>query len=63
MQRLVFGIAFAQVLAVLILGLLQLSVPLCFWWVIERGWDTVQGWLRATVRWVGWFRTRTSPAC
>ena len=58
MHRIVFGIAFAQVLATLIFVLLQLAVSFCFWWIVERVWQTVQGWSQAVIRLVPWTRMR-----
>jgi hypothetical protein len=43
MQRLVFGIAFGQLLAVLLVILLQLSLFALFWGMVGYSWNALAG--------------------
>ena len=58
MEEILFGVAFGQILAAIVLVLLQLSVSLAFWWLVERAWQTVQGGLQAVIQRVAWTRMR-----
>jgi hypothetical protein len=60
MQRIVFGIAFAQVLAMLILVLTQLAISLCFWWIVERGWQRIIEWSQTAWNRIAWTRMQAS---
>ena len=46
MQRLVFGIAFGQLLAVLFVVLLQLALFALFWGMVGYSWNGIAGSLR-----------------
>ncbi len=47
MEKILFGVAFGQLLAAVVLVLLELFVSIAFWWLAERTWLTVQGCMRA----------------
>ncbi len=49
MEKILFGVAFGQLLAAAILVLLELFVSIAFWWLAERTWQTVQGCTRALI--------------
>ena len=58
MEEILFGVAFGQILAAIVLVLLQLAVSIFFWWLVERAWGTVQDGLKAVIQRVAWTRTR-----
>ena len=58
MEEILFGVAFGQILAAIVLVLLQLAVSVFFWWCAQRVWQTVQGGLRAIIQRVAWTRMR-----
>ena len=58
MEEILFGVAFGQILAAIVLVLLQLAVSIFFWWIVQRAWQTVQGGLQAVIQRVAWIRMR-----
>ena len=58
MEEILFGVAFGQILAAIVLVLLQLAVSVFFWWCAQRAWQTVQGGLQAVIQRVAWTRVR-----
>jgi hypothetical protein len=57
-EEVLFGVAFGQILAAIVLVLLQLAVSIFFWWIVQRAWQTVQGGLQAVIQRVAWTRMR-----
>jgi len=57
-EEILFGVAFGQILAAIVLVLLQLAVSIFFWWIVQRAWQTVQGGLQAVIQRVAWTRMR-----
>ena len=58
MEEILFGVAFGQILAAIVLVLLQLAVSVFFWWIVQRAWQTIQGGLQAIIQRVAWIRMR-----
>jgi len=58
MEEILFGVAFGQILAAIVLVLLQLAVSVFFWWIVQRAWQTIQGGLQAIIQRVAWTRMR-----
>ena len=58
MEEILFGVAFGQIFAAIVLVLLQLAVSIFFWWIVQRAWQTVQGGLQAVIQRVAWTRMR-----
>jgi hypothetical protein len=57
-EEVLFGVAFGQILAAIVLVLLQLAVSIFFWWIAERAWQTVQSGLQAVIQRIAWTRMR-----
>lgn len=58
MEEILFGVAFGQILAAIVLVLLQLAVSIFFWWIVQRAWQSVQGGFQAVIHRVAWTRMR-----
>jgi hypothetical protein len=57
-EEILFGVAFGQILAAIVLVILQLAVSIFFWWIVQRAWLTVQGGLKAVIQRIAWARMR-----
>jgi hypothetical protein len=57
-EEILFGVAFGQILAAIVLVLLQLAVSIFFWWIVQRAWLTVQGGLKSIIQRAAWTRMR-----
>ena len=58
MENILFGVAFGQVLAVVLLVVLELLVSLAFWYLAELLWRGLLQGLRAALGPLGRFSTR-----
>lgn len=58
MERVLFGVAFGQVLAVVLLVVLELLVVVAFWYLAELLWRGLLQGLRAALAPFGRFSTR-----